>query len=62
MKPEVTELTIENAHENQCYVEFKQDYRFITCLIQKKLERKDFKCLLLKDYCGSFNDVHKKDR
>ena len=54
---QVTELTIENAHERQCSVEFKKDYRFITWLIQKKLKRKGFECLLLKDFCGSFNDV-----
>lgn len=47
----------ENAHEKRCSVEFKKDYRFITWLIQKKLERKGFNCLLLEDFCGSFNDV-----
>ena len=51
------ELTIENSRENQCYVEFKQDYRFITWLIKKKLEREGFECLLLEDFCGSFNDI-----
>jgi len=54
---DVTELTIENAHERECSVEFKIDYRFITWLIKKKLERKGFECLLLENFCGSFNDV-----
>ena len=53
----VTELEIENSHKNFCYVEFKHDYRFITWLIRKKLERKGFECLLIKDFCRSFNDI-----
>ena len=52
-----TELTIENAHEKRCSVEFKEEYRFITWLIQKKLERKGFECYLLEDFCGSSNDI-----
>ena len=52
-----TEHTIMNAHKRECSIEFKEDYRFITWLIQKKLERKGFECLLLEDFCGSFNDV-----
>jgi len=42
-----TELAIENARERRCSVEFKEEYRFITWLIKKKLERKGFECLLL---------------
>ena len=53
----VTELAIENAHKNFCYVEFKQEYRFITWLIRKKLERKGFECFLIKDFGESFDDV-----
>ena len=52
-----TELAIKNAHKRRCSVEFKDEYRFITWLIQKKLERKGFECLLLEDFCGSSNDI-----
>lgn len=52
-----TEFEIKAAHERHCCVEFKQDYRFITWLIKKKLESKGFDCLLLEDFCGGFNDV-----
>ena len=39
-------VTIENAIENNCYIEINPDYRFMTWLVKRKLEQKGFVCEL----------------
>ena len=40
------EMTIENATKNYCTIEVREESRFATWLVSKKLEARGFKCSL----------------